>query len=158
VTIHVATGIVRNRAGSVLLVASTYANHPHPLWNLPGGRQTAGELLDATAARELFEETGIRAEAGRLAYVSESYDGETHVVNVTFEMNLLDEGNVEPAPPETRDDHVAAVAWVPVAGLPERLTVDVVREPLLAYLGGDFPRRYVGFERAGITIVWPDET
>ena len=81
--IHLATGIAI-RDGRLLMVASRYANHREPLWNLPGGRQLPGELLSETVVRELFEETGLRAEAGEVAYVSESYDGAEHFLNVTF--------------------------------------------------------------------------
>ena len=85
--IHLATGIAI-RDGSLLMVASRYPNHREPLWNLPGGRQLPGELLSETVVRELFEETGLRAEAGEVAYVSESYDGTEHFLNVTFRVIL----------------------------------------------------------------------
>ncbi len=81
--IHIATGLAV-RDGRVLLVASRYPNHEQPLWNLPGGRQQPGELLEQTVARELFEETGLHVENGGLAYVSESYDGDVHILNATF--------------------------------------------------------------------------
>src|SRR6202042_3675063 len=68
--IHLATGLIVHD-GRLLMVASRYANHTDPLWNLPGGRQLPGELLAETVVREVFEETGLRAEAGEVAYVSE---------------------------------------------------------------------------------------
>jgi 8-oxo-dGTP pyrophosphatase MutT (NUDIX family) len=85
--IHIATGLAV-RDGRVLLVASRYANHPQPLWNLPGGRQLPRELLAATVAREVLEETGLHADVGALAYVSESYDGDLSVVNFTFRIEV----------------------------------------------------------------------
>lgn len=91
--IHLATGIAV-RDGCVLLVASHYPNHADPLWNLPGGRQQPGELLEETVVREVFEETGLRVDVGELAYVSESYDGAMHFLNATFKIALLhDEGD-----------------------------------------------------------------
>jgi 8-oxo-dGTP pyrophosphatase MutT (NUDIX family) len=38
-----------------------------PLWSLPGGRIEPGETPEAAAIRELFEETGVTAEAVGLA-------------------------------------------------------------------------------------------
>jgi hypothetical protein len=55
----------------------------------------------------------------------------------------------------TADLHAVDLAWVSKAELGGRLTVAVVREPLLAYLAGD-ERRYYGFAEAGITIRFRD--
>lgn len=135
----------------ILLVASQYPNHPEALWNLPGGRQKAGELLEATALRELLEETGLHGTAAELAYVSESYDGETHFTNVAFTVSAT--GDVKP--PRSSADHVVAVEWVPLAQVPTRISVAVVREPLLAYFN-DRSRSYAGYPEAGISIEFPD--
>ena len=149
--IHLATGLALHE-GRVLLVASSYPNQPHPLWNLPGGRQQPGELLAETVVREVLEETGLRVEVERLAYVSESYDGEQHFLNATFLVRLsFDFGQDD----KKGEDHVVGVEWVPISELAERIVVGVVREPLLAYLGGALPQRYAGFHDAGITIEWP---
>lgn len=139
----------------LLLVASRYPNQRLPLWNLPGGRQLPGELLEETAGREFFEETGLRVETRDVAYVSESYDRDVHFVNVAFRMELIETS----ARAETmREDHVVAVEWVPLVQVRERIVVAVVREPLLAYLGGRLTRRYAGFHEAGITIEWPQDS
>jgi ADP-ribose pyrophosphatase YjhB (NUDIX family) len=169
--IHLATGLLV-RDGRLLMVASRYPNHPQPLWNLPGGRQQPGELLTETVVREVFEETGLRVSAASLAYVSESYDGEQHFLNVTFLVILRqapdDKGNAsfDSACPErsrrAQDekgcDHVVEVAWVPPAEVAERIVVGVVREPLLAYLRGALAEQYAGFHKAGVTIEWPHDS
>ena len=87
-TVHLATGLAVVD-GRVLLVASRYANHAQPLWNLPGGRQQAGELLTETVAREVHEETGLRVRVGSLAYLGESYDGETHYLSACFLIEVV---------------------------------------------------------------------
>jgi ADP-ribose pyrophosphatase YjhB (NUDIX family) len=147
-----ATGLAE-RGGRVLLVASQYANHALPLWNLPGGRQQPGELLPETAIREIREETGLRARIVELAYVSESYDGDTHYINTSFRVDV--EGTLRiPA----SGDHVTDAAWVPLSQVAARIAVGVVREPLIAYLRGVMPQRYVGYEDAGVTIRWPKDS
>jgi 8-oxo-dGTP diphosphatase len=147
VTIRLATGIAR-REGRVLLVASRYANHERPLWTLPGGRQEADELASETVVREVREETGLAARVDDLAYFSESYDAKTHVVNATYAIEVS--GDLRPA---SASDHVVGVEWLTVDEVRERMTVAVVREPLLAYLRGE-QRRYYGFHDAGVTIQW----
>lgn len=47
------------REGKVLLVERT---NPAGVWALPGGKVEAGETARQAAERELFEETGLRAE------------------------------------------------------------------------------------------------
>jgi ADP-ribose pyrophosphatase YjhB (NUDIX family) len=169
-----ATGLAVHE-GRVLLVASSYPNQPRPLWNLPGGRQQPGELLAETVVREVLEETGLHAELERLAYVSESYDAEQHFLNATFtirissfalrlrgfaaSLRMTREGGKAQCrcaqDDITREDHVVGVEWVLISELAERIVVGVVREPLLAFLGGALPQRYAGFHDAGVTIEWP---
>ena len=148
---HLCTGILE-RDGRILLVASRYPNHAQPLWNLPGGRQRHGELLEDALTREFLEETGLAIEIEHLLYVSESYDGATgtHFLNFTFAVRA---GGEPHAPGD--DAHVVGLEWVARDKVGSRLPITVVREPLLAYLGGD-ARRYFGFREAGITIEFAD--
>lgn len=138
------------RGSRVLLVASRYPNHEHPLWNLPGGRQEPGELLVQTALRELREETGLTGTIRDLCYVSESYDAQTHFINTTFAVDAVG----EPERPHVEGDHVVEAQWTALTALAERIAVAVVREPLLAYLERE--QRYAGYAEAGITIEFPD--
>jgi len=147
--VRLATGLAI-RDGRVLLVASSYRSHAQPLWNLPGGRVAHRELLRDAVVREVAEETGLRASVSELAYLSESYDGARHIVNATFAIDVTG-SIVQPA----AGDHVVAVEWVPIDRLAERISVAVVRDPLVHYLRDR--TRYYGFSDAGITIVWPDE-
>jgi ADP-ribose pyrophosphatase YjhB (NUDIX family) len=63
--------VIRER--SVLLVRR--ANPPDAgLWGFPGGKIDFGESLEQAAVRELFEETGVRAEAGRVFTAVDALD------------------------------------------------------------------------------------
>ncbi len=150
--VHLATGYLE-RAGAVLLVASRYPNHADPIWNLPGGRQRHGELLAETVRREFREETALHVEVGAVRYVSESYDRTTgtHFLAVAFDV----QADGDPAL-ASDDPRVAEVRFVPLRELASRLRVDVVREPLLAYLR-DSRVNYHGYADAGITIEFSDD-
>jgi ADP-ribose pyrophosphatase YjhB (NUDIX family) len=150
-TVDLATGVIE-RAGAILLVACRYPNHPELLWTLPGGRRRPGELLVEALVREFREETRLAVVAHELLYISESFDraGGVHVRNATFRVSDEGEPRVDPG-----DAHVVSVEWVPRRDLPARLTVAVLREPLLASLAGD-TRRYFGFADAEISIEFAD--
>jgi ADP-ribose pyrophosphatase YjhB (NUDIX family) len=150
--IHLAHGILE-RDGRLLLVASRYPNHSQPLWNLPGGRQREGELLEQTVRREFREETGLLPEVMGLRYVAESHDTPSGTHFTSFVFAVASSG--VPVPP-TGDAHVVACEWVPFEQLRTVLTVQVVCEPLLTYLI-DPRRRYFGYAEAGITIEFADE-
>jgi ADP-ribose pyrophosphatase YjhB (NUDIX family) len=150
-TVHLCTGLLE-REGCVLLVASRYPNQPQPLWNLPGGRLRPGELFETALRREFREEADLDVEVGNLLYLSESYDRATgtHFLNVTFAVSAGGK------PREVASDaHVVGLAWVPREEIAARVSVRVVREPLLAALAGE-PRRYFGYDDAGITIEFAD--
>lgn len=61
----IAQGLIRNRAGEVLLCELTYKQE----WDLPGGVVDRGEPPAATVARELHEELGLRLPVGDLLTV-----------------------------------------------------------------------------------------
>ncbi len=52
-----------DRVGRVLLMRFTPGDRP-PLWCTPGGAVDPGETYEQAAARELWEETGLRLDCG----------------------------------------------------------------------------------------------
>jgi ADP-ribose pyrophosphatase YjhB (NUDIX family) len=108
----VAVGVVaRDPRGRLLLVLR--ANPPAAgRWSLPGGRVEAGETLAEAAARELAEETGLRAPVGPVAGVVERIGEGYHYVIV----DLWAELDEDAAP--TAGDDATAVRLVPPEELP----------------------------------------
>jgi 8-oxo-dGTP diphosphatase len=98
-------------------------------WVLPGGHPRPREGAAACVEREVLEETGIRIQAPRVAFVLEATDpaGERRLIEVVF---LADErdGRTDPRASEPG----AEAAFVPVEDTPG-LTL---RPPLAGYLRG----------------------
>jgi 8-oxo-dGTP diphosphatase len=61
----VATGVVAERRGRILLVKRNHAPHKGE-WSFPSGYLDAGELLEEAATREAKEETGLDVSIERL--------------------------------------------------------------------------------------------
>ena len=89
----------------VLLIRSAHG------WSFPKGHPEPGETPEETAAREILEETGIRAEVdpGYAFAVPSARAGDCRKI-VFFSGRSLD-GRKEPVADEVRD-----AAWVPLSG------------------------------------------
>ncbi len=111
----VAIGVVVIEAGRVLLVRR--GRPPSKgLWAVPGGRVELGETLAEAAAREVFEETGVRVADAEVVWgfdaVDRDDDGRVrhHYVVVDLRARFVS-GN-----PRAGDDADEA-AWIDAAGL-----------------------------------------
>jgi ADP-ribose pyrophosphatase YjhB (NUDIX family) len=76
-------------------------------WGLPGGYVEMGESVSDAVAREVFEETGVKVDVGRLVGIYSDpgrqvidYGGghRVHAVNLCFEARAVGQG--EPTTPE----------------------------------------------------------
>jgi 8-oxo-dGTP diphosphatase len=118
--IEAAGGLLWRRAGDVAKLAVIHRPH-HQDWSLPKGKRDPGESWQETALREVFEETGCRAEIESFAGGA-IYTVKRHPKVVLFwHMAVTDEGAFEP------NDEVDRLEWMtPVAAL-ERLDYEVER-------------------------------
>lgn len=95
--------------GRVMLVRHTYVTG----WWLPGGGVDRGETIGDAAARELFEETGLKAtRPGRLLSVhsNERYFRGDHVL--VYRFDAFETGEL------THRGEIAEIGWFHPSGLP----------------------------------------
>lgn len=105
-----AGGIVRDAGGRILLVRR--GQEPaRGLWSIPGGRIEGDEPWDVAAAREVLEETGIRAADARYVGMIErdSGSGSTYVI-----ADFAFTGEGEPRAADDADD----ARWYDAAEIP----------------------------------------
>lgn len=105
--------VVTNASGHVLLVEHTYVRG----WQLPGGGIDRGETAEAAAARELLEETGLRAE--RRPILLSIHSHETHFRGDHVLLYRVEDWTGEPKP---RAGEIARVGFFDPAALPDQTT------------------------------------
>ena len=108
-----------SESGSAALIGKLDRNG-RMTWTLPKGHVESGESLEATAIREVREETGIQARVlaslGSLDYWFVSEQRRIHKVVHQF-LLVRESGELDDSDPE-----VDAVDWVPYSELQTRLT------------------------------------
>jgi 8-oxo-dGTP pyrophosphatase MutT (NUDIX family) len=96
---------------------------PEGLWALPKGRIDEGERGEATALREVAEETGAHGRSlGKLGDVRYTFtwEGERIFKIVSFFLVRYEGGRLGEVPEEFRHE-VAEVRWLPLADAPRLL-------------------------------------
>jgi ADP-ribose pyrophosphatase YjhB (NUDIX family) len=106
---------------TILLIKKQYENGDIS-YTLPGGTQEAGELLEQSLVREVFEEVAAHIEPVDLIHVYEhqrpskkSPNVIRHKIEFAFLCKLI--GNYQPQNGHAPDSHQVAVEWVSLTQL-----------------------------------------
>jgi 8-oxo-dGTP pyrophosphatase MutT (NUDIX family) len=120
--------LVRRLGGRWMVAAIRPAGKPAGLWALPKGRIDEGQSGEATALREVAEETGAHGRSlGKLGDVKYVFtwppkpaEGERIFKVVSFFLVRYQGGRLGDVPEEFRHE-VAEVKWLPLADAPRLL-------------------------------------
>jgi 8-oxo-dGTP pyrophosphatase MutT (NUDIX family) len=122
--------VVRRLRRRWMLAAIRPGGKPPGTWALPKGLIARGERPEATAVREVAEETGVEAtlveKLGDVRYVY-TWAGERVFKVVSFYLLRYRRGRIGDVPPEHRRE-VAEVRWLPLDEGPRLLAYRGERE------------------------------
>jgi ADP-ribose pyrophosphatase YjhB (NUDIX family) len=116
-----AVAVIRDDEGRVLLVRQTY--HRGECWGAPGGWLAGREHPRQTAAREAFEETGLRVRPGRVLAVDSGPYGE---ISFAFECAVVGDDGFRPSEEIDRIAYFPPHALPPLPGNTRRLLEEAV--------------------------------
>ena len=120
-----AGGVLVRRLNGRWMMAVIRPQRPgQPVWALPKGHIDEGERGEATAVREVLEETGVHGRSlGKLGDVRYWFiwDGERVFKVVSFFLVRYERGRLGDLPEAFRHE-VAEVRWIPLEEAPQVLT------------------------------------
>jgi ADP-ribose pyrophosphatase YjhB (NUDIX family) len=120
-----AGGVLVRRLNGRWMMAAIRPRRPGPaVWALPKGHIDEGERGEATAVREVREETGVEGRSlGKLGDVRYwcNWDGERIFKVVSFFLVRYERGRLGDLPVAFRHE-VAEVRWIPLEEAPSVLT------------------------------------
>jgi 8-oxo-dGTP pyrophosphatase MutT (NUDIX family) len=122
--------LVRRLRGRWMVAAIRPGGKPPGVWALPKGRIDPGEQAEATALREVAEETGAHGRAlGKLGDVKYwfNWEGERVFKVVSFFLVRYEGGRLGDIPPEHQHE-VAEARWLPLDEAPALLAYRGERE------------------------------
>lgn len=114
---RISAGVLALREDKILLVRHFRAGQ-HDFWAGPGGGVEGSEELHAAAAREAFEETGLRVAVGAMAYIDELVDASGRMVKFWFLADYLS-GEIDISANPAEGEAIVEAGWFARDALPE---------------------------------------
>ncbi|MFT3664998.1 NUDIX domain-containing protein [Piscinibacter sp.] len=134
---RISAGAIVENEGRVLLVRHRRIGK-YDFWVAPGGGVKDDESLEAAAAREAKEESGLDIHVSKLIYIEELVNPECRHVKFWFTASLLG-GSLDVSHPETVAEFIVEAAWL----TPEEIKDKTVFPPVLS--GRYWQDRVAGF-------------
>jgi 8-oxo-dGTP pyrophosphatase MutT (NUDIX family) len=123
--------LVKTIRGRPMVAAIRPQGKPEGVWALPKGNLDPGEKPEATALREVFEETGVRGQLveklGDVKYTYTRRDGERIFKIVSFYLLRAGRGRIGDIEERMRVE-VADARWLPLDEAPRLLAYGGERE------------------------------
>ncbi len=117
----VGIGVLVLKEDSILL-GKRHSSHGEGTWGAPGGHLEFGETAEICAARELLEETGLKAVSIRRGpWTNDLIDGSKHYITLFMVVDQF-EGTIETKEPQKCESW----EWHPWTKLPEPLFAPIV--------------------------------
>ena len=117
---RISAGALVEREGKLLLVRSVVPGK-YDFWVAPGGGVKQGESLEEAAAREIWEEAGLRAQVGKLLYIEEFENPECRFIKFWFAAEVA-AGETNVSHPEAMAEHIVEAAWFKPAELKDKVS------------------------------------
>lgn len=134
---RISAGAIVESDGRLLLV-----RHHRPgrydFWVAPGGGVKRDESLEAAAAREVREETGLEVRVAKLLYIEELADANCRFVKFWYAASFVG-GTIDTSHHEAVAEYIVQAAWL----APEELPGLIVFPPVLT--GRYWSDRSAGF-------------
>ncbi len=107
---RISAGAIVEDQGRVLLVRHVVPRR-YDFWVAPGGGVKGEESYEEAAAREVWEESGLKVKIGRLLYIEDLVNPECRFVKFWFTGHLIG-GTFDVTHSEARAEHVVEAGWL----------------------------------------------
>lgn len=135
---RISAGVLALHQGRILLVRH-FRPGVHDFWAGPGGGVEGAEELEAAAAREALEETGLMVRVGALAYMDELIDDSGRLVKFWFLAEYAS-GEIDVTANPAQGEAISEAGWFARDALPPgHVFPEVLRGRFWSDLQGGFP-------------------